>query len=899
MISNMERVERAHVGAKNGRYEYIAAIALTLCGLFLGLAWGKMYPFGEFTLVRNDAIFQYVGFIGWFGEFLRGNANLAYSFAKSLGGGTISLFGFILSSPFNLLAVFFTPGDVPKLFTLLYALKLSLASVTCLLFLRTRFPGLGLLGPFLSASYALALTNFTAGSNIMWLEGVYMLPLVCLGVYRIIEEPGRRVFLFVSVALSVVFNWYSAYMVCLFSVLYFFMECYLFQEMRLKRFLFTGVSYGAVMILALLASMALFFPVIKYMLSSAAVEVPVTSEFNTGLEASPVNFLAYFYYSKYTWEPWANFPISGVVLLSSVLTYFTGSTKHKIALSVAMTFFYLSVCWPPLALVWTGFMRAESFMPRFAFVIMFTLVFFGGYAYRELRLISDAKKRARCPIMALIALGAVFFVVILEIILWLNEAEEAVRGVAFQCLAIVAFAALLVLIERLTGALPSPMAKFLLVFAGISIGILFSVEQAYELKKMTYDGNSNYQVMADEYHDYIDDLDGLLDSLENGTFFRVERVGFSSIQDLNISLPTGEYLATGMRGLSHYSSATQQPVNSLLGNLGYCLTPGTRAITYYNCPILPTDSILGVRYLLMQDTAPVGMNYIKKVEIGNIPDVSLYENPYALSLGFGVSDGIESVDWGENVFHNQAMWVSELVGDKVSLYNDARVERSVSVLPSDSEIARVEGNTKTFNVDTTEPQRWSISANADGPLYCFVDSTDLAALFVDGEFAQTIGDWEFDTNVIYLGDYSEGDVVDITVLGGNDLPYPSVDVSAATLDMTEFERAISSLAEYQLQVVEFSDGYVSGTFYANNNQKLLLTIPAENGWTVTVDGDPVEVEERNGLMLVPVHVGENQIELRYEAPGVFTGLLISCIGIIGFVLLQLACRLPLKKLPCS
>lgn len=56
--------------------------------------------------------------------------------------------------------------------------------------------------------------------NIMWLDGFYMLPLIMLGVYRVVNG-GRPVMLSVSVALAVLFNWYMGGINCVFACFWF------------------------------------------------------------------------------------------------------------------------------------------------------------------------------------------------------------------------------------------------------------------------------------------------------------------------------------------------------------------------------------------------------------------------------------------------------------------------------------------------------------------------------------------------------------------------------------------------------------------------------------------------------------------------------------------------------
>ena len=74
-----------------------------------------------------------------------------------------------------------------------------------------------------SIAYALMGYMLVYQQNIMWLDGVILLPLVIMGIDRIFEN---RSFLFYSffLGLSLVTNYYIGYMICIFSVIYALMK---------------------------------------------------------------------------------------------------------------------------------------------------------------------------------------------------------------------------------------------------------------------------------------------------------------------------------------------------------------------------------------------------------------------------------------------------------------------------------------------------------------------------------------------------------------------------------------------------------------------------------------------------------------------------------------------------
>ena len=112
-----------------------------------------------------------------------------------MGGGNIAVFSYYLASPFNLLVAFLQKGSDPGIFTIVVILKLAMCSLTCSIFLRNRFEDLeAVIIAVLSLGYGLMEYNMDQASNIMWLDGVYMLPLILLGVSKLVRE-NKKAFL--------------------------------------------------------------------------------------------------------------------------------------------------------------------------------------------------------------------------------------------------------------------------------------------------------------------------------------------------------------------------------------------------------------------------------------------------------------------------------------------------------------------------------------------------------------------------------------------------------------------------------------------------------------------------------------------------------------------------------
>ena len=90
-------------------------------------------------------------------------------------------------------------------------------------FLRKHFGHAGYDTVLFSTMYALMGYVVTQQSNIMWLDGVILLPILMLRVYKLVTEGKWKAYPF-WIMLAIVTDFYIAYMMILFSAVYFLVE---------------------------------------------------------------------------------------------------------------------------------------------------------------------------------------------------------------------------------------------------------------------------------------------------------------------------------------------------------------------------------------------------------------------------------------------------------------------------------------------------------------------------------------------------------------------------------------------------------------------------------------------------------------------------------------------------
>lgn len=194
----------------------IPATFLTLIFISLGIC-----PFGNNTALVVDMDGQYIDFLSYFKTIILENNNFLYSFSQTLGGNMFGFSSYYLFSPFNLICLPFSRETMPIAVTIIIILKISLSGLTFNIFLKNESKSYyNLTSLLFSTAYALMAYNTAYYYTIIWLDGIILLPLVILGINKIIN--GQKSIIYtIFLFLSILTNYYIGFMILIFSFLYF------------------------------------------------------------------------------------------------------------------------------------------------------------------------------------------------------------------------------------------------------------------------------------------------------------------------------------------------------------------------------------------------------------------------------------------------------------------------------------------------------------------------------------------------------------------------------------------------------------------------------------------------------------------------------------------------------
>lgn len=383
-------------------WAFLAVFFLPVALLIIGFMVQHVYPFGNNTLIRSDFNAQYVNYFVYFKEHF-GNLNaFIYSNQMALGGNMVGLTAYYLMSPFNLIFLFFSVKNISVAIMLISLIKIGLCGVTMYLFLNyfvsrnyhKTFINKRLFLVVLATSYALSAYPMGYLLNIMWLDGVYTLPLIILGIEKIIDNKQPYIYV-IALSYGLLTNYYIGYMLCIFSgiyAIYRFTEKWLEKKkISLKQMLkyiigsFVSVGLSAVVLIPSLLSLGgvkstqyKFTITPSYPLSHFVIQLlNGTLKYNTNdyLIAGPMVY-------------------TGLLVLVVMFFYFINESvpfRFRLLdlglLLVMVTGSYIS----GFDKIWHGFNAPEGVPNRYAFIFSFLFLYLAAKNFKHIERVTTFK----------------------------------------------------------------------------------------------------------------------------------------------------------------------------------------------------------------------------------------------------------------------------------------------------------------------------------------------------------------------------------------------------------------------------------------------------------------------------------------------------------------------------
>jgi uncharacterized membrane protein YfhO len=835
-----------------------ATMLLTVAIMLLLYKIGQYAPFGNNSLACMDANIQYIDFFAFFKDVLQGKNNIDYTFSKTLGGSAIAVYSYYLSSPFSFLVVLFDKTQLQTFFDLVVMLKLALAGITMSYYLHARFQKSGSLVMILSLAYVFSQYNIAQASNIMWLDGVYMLPVILLGVYRVVHQDCLWK-LSVPVALTILFNWYSGAINCLFSAFWFILEYALsvVQEenagLKWKSVIHSGLRYALGMLLGVLSSCILFLPSIGALQNSSKGGFSLAMLTDLSFIGEIPNVIQNYTYGAHSSYGSVALYCGAFPLIGTLGILFDRMSAKKGCRTILRTSFLLMILlfyWAPFYRLFSLLRDVGSYWYRYSYVGIFGIVFLAAFFYLE----EDRE-------YGLLLRDSIIYALVL---VFLNYIKPTGNSHVYRTAFVIIIVALL---TSLTLKLKKGNRKIIYRCVSVLLVLITSIDVGYN-SSLVAKGISD---VAD-YESYVAEETEQVSKLlqYDSGIFRINQTSTRDTYDYqgNLRANYNEALASNYMGISGYTSSPDGSQNEFLDRLGYRMNDVTMCIV--NSSIIGADSLLGVKYVL-SETPVNGM--IELSDLGEYNGRKTYLNPYALPMVFTYRSVTEENAETNNPFEYQNQLYRTLYGESVSVYD-----------PVEYEIVQTGDGNANFSVT------YSLKIpDGDVALYGNLpwDSELNATITVNGEFLTAYSRW-LSPSVFYISSDAEDETVSVTIEAETGFDTSSIQFYA--IDLEKFQSITDKIASGAVDSYEIENGYVKVATHTEESENLYLAIAYDDGWEVTVNGEVVEPELFGDCFYsVALEPGDNVVEMHYHmqyfgAGAVATGL--GVLLIIGFTIIE-------------
>ena len=826
---------------KKIRFYLLSFIIPSIIMLFLYFFVGVIA--GNKNILTVDLANQYVEFFAALKNVLNGSISPFYSFSKTLGGNFFGLIAYYLMSPFNLLIIFFNRIDIPKFVLIISILKIGASGLTSYIFFEKTFKK-GITSLIFSISYSLMAYNIVYSQNIMWLDGVIMLPIIFLGVNKLIEK--KPTLFYISLTFSIIFNYYIGYMSCISSLLYYTYLQYLKEKKLRISDMFYCIKY---ILISALTSSVILIPAIFSLLQGKTNGL--LGDFVPNQRFAILDLITRFYIGTFK-----NSDILGslpnvyisLIMIVLVIYYFFNknvNNKEKKASLVLICVFLLGFVFSPINTIWHTFRNPVGFPFRYSFMFDLILLII---AYKSLLSIKEIEKTYIKKFIFYLTL----LTLLIDKLLYTKTMYYKIIGtLVLMCIY------LIYLYKKKNKDLSKLILLLVILEMTLNSGII--------MHNIKYQNKEKYENFVTHTGKIIDEINDKEDS-----FFRMEK---------DYSYSSNDELLLNYNGISHFSSTYEGSNNMFLGK--YLGIFNRFYVTNYNGSTLVTNSLFNIKYLLSKED----LTYYNKLYEKN--NINVYQNIYNLSLGF-ITDNINKLVLNKyDPFINQNNILKYMDKNIDDVFYKNSYEISYNNLKLDENEEKIVY--KKLNINDKASIKVKINVDYPGLLYGYMSCEKYkdVDVLLNGKSIIDIKDENgYQCNVLELGNFDKETQLELEfVLLENEIR--PKDFMFYTLDLEKFNTAINILkAHDSLKILEYKGDYIRANINVGSQNKTLYTsIPYDKAMKVYVDGIEIKPNKLfDALISFDIGKGNHVVEFKYITRGLRAGIFMSITGILLFII---------------
>lgn len=766
----------------------------------------------------SDLRLQHISFLNYLKNIFLGKASIYYSFNAGMGSSMLSTLVFYCISPVNLLL--FLMKNIQYAIVWIYVIKICLSGLTMFILLKNKFnSNNNIVTIMFSTCYSLC--SFVVGYFFcgFWLDSLYLAPLVTLGIDKMFRDEKINSLYISSLSLAIICNIQMGFGLCIYSLIY-YLYCYKLKydvKKDIKKFKRFGMIFLISSLCVVFISSGILFTFI-----SRYGDISLAREGNLDVSSNVSNIGYIFknllsvgnlrsdYYNEF--EPLI---YSGLIVSCfSVLYFFNRDIeKRKRLCSLTVVLIFLSsFCISFVNMFWHLSLPVMLNF-RYSLYLSLFLVIIGYESYITKNKLSSLDISILGILLVLGCLMVlvygndiyivytVIFLILILLFVWLSKNKSNKFSILLY---------IVILFEVFMNGYLSIYTS--MDHSSVKYG---SYDKLLELG-IKNDFDDGYRVMYNySYTDYTND--NLL--LNNNSSLRY----FSSVIDGDIiNFFSRNLIGRGVN--SYIVSAYDSPLLlSLLGNKYFYLTEDI-----YNSIYNKIDEYI------IEDVYDytIGKNVNK--------NVYLYENPYALPLGYVIESDVSYKD-GMNLVDYQNAIIKSFAGNSnnVLIKLDYGVDNNSKKCQS-----RNFFDCKTYIVNNP-------TDNLNMYVYALYDEFDAGNVrsYMDNGMPFMISTFDKQISV---------------TLGYSSKLYDD-NFMVVTYDKNSLVNSLTSLQEDMLENIKIDGNKMSGYIDSSKDGILFLSIPYEDNFKIYIDNKEVEYFSLldNSFIGLNINKGIHNIEVVY------------------------------------
>lgn len=785
------------------------------------------------TILISDLNAEYQPLLMQVRRILTGQLGL-FDYNTGMGDNFIGTFYYYVSCPLNILTIFIK--NINLLVIILVTLKLSLSSSFAYFFFKYQFKEEKKwhLATF-SLIYALTSFSLSYYLHIMWLDIYMLLPLLLLGIDKIIKE-RKHLLYFISLLLIIFCNYYFAYMVCIFAFIYFNYKVLQLEEVNIKKILKENLHFIIVSFFTVVASSIVLLPVASELSTYSRQNGQLFGGETLKFTFNMLDIIKHHVLGNYKDIGLLNdnnfYTFSSIIIFPLLYIYFINKeikTKEKILTGIILLIYILSMSCNYLNYAWHGFVPPSFFNGRYTFMfILFILLI----CIKSIYNIKEFKMYHYFIITLSILIIIITYKYTGSLVL---EKLDIIKLLIF-----IAYVLILMLLPT-----TSYMKYALLIIVCIEIN----------LSSFEYLNRYNFDVASDNKSQEL--AINYIKENEKDKFYRI---------DDNTTNSDNYSILYNYNSIDYFMSTVKIDlvnffVNMDVGNHGF-----TKNTISYDGGYYHLSSLLNIKYYIeTQGIENTNYKLLKEYEDG----YDVYYNQHSLNLGYMVN---------ENILNTKL--------DKNGLENLNNIYKDMSGI----------GILEKVKLDKINDYSYKFKNKKDKNFYLLIklnnwySYSDLEVTLND---TNILGNTNNTFNYLVTNEYEKDKdiVIDLNANSGTIEDIEGVYVYYINDD--KFIEAIDKLKEHQLNITKVKPNKIIGEVEVLEDNILFTSIPYSKDLDIYVDGKKQDkIKLLDTFIGVKLYKGKHKIEIKYTPKMLYISFIPS---ILSSILLYLYLKFIKKK----